>query len=114
MDDCLFCRIVDKKIPAKVVLDEPDVLAFEDIGPQAPVHLLVIPKRHIASLNEAKDEDEPLLGKLLTAARRLARERHIDASGYRVVMNTMAGAGQSVFHVHLHVLGGRTMSWPPG
>lgn len=114
MDDCLFCNIVRGKIPAKLVLDESDLVAFEDINPQAPVHLLVIPKRHVASLNEASDEDAPMLGALVTAARRLARERGIDASGYRVVINTMAGAGQSVFHVHLHLLGGRPMHWPPG
>jgi histidine triad (HIT) family protein len=114
MDDCLFCRIAGGKIPAKLVLDETEVVAFEDINPQAPVHLLVIPRRHVASLNEAKDDDAPMLGRLMTAARRLAREKGIDASGYRVVVNTMAGAGQSVFHVHLHLLGGRPMHWPPG
>ena len=114
MDDCLFCKIAGGKIPARLLLDEEDVVAFEDIHPQAPVHLLVIPRRHVASLNEAKDEDAPLLGRLLTTARRLARDKGIDASGYRVVVNTMAGAGQSVFHVHLHLLGGRSMHWPPG
>jgi histidine triad (HIT) family protein len=114
MDDCLFCKIAGGKIPAKLVLDETDVVAFEDINPQAPVHLLVIPRRHVPSLNEAKDDDAPMLGKLMTAARRLAREKGIDTSGYRVVVNTMAGAGQSVFHVHLHLLGGRPMRWPPG
>ena len=114
MDDCLFCKIADGKIPARKVLDEPELLAFEDIHPQAPVHLLLIPRRHVASLNDAKDEDAPMLGRLLTAARRLARDKGIDASGYRVVVNTMAGAGQSVFHVHVHLLGGRPMHWPPG
>lgn len=114
MDDCLFCKIAGGKIPAKLVLDETDVVAFEDINPQAPVHLLVIPRRHVPSLNEAKDDDAPMLGKLMTAARRLAREKGIDTSGYRVVVNTMAGAGQSVFHVHLHLLGGRALHWPPG
>ena len=114
MDDCLFCRIASGKIPAKLVLDEPDVLAFEDIAPQAPVHILVIPRRHVASLNETTDVDAPMLGGLMIAARRLARERGIDAGGYRLVVNTMAGAGQSVFHVHVHLLGGRPMHWPPG
>ena len=114
MDDCLFCKIAGGKIPAKLVLDEADVVAFEDINPQAPVHLLVIPRRHVASLNESKDEDASMLGRLMIAARRLAREKGIDASGYRIVVNTMAGAGQSVFHVHLHLLGGRPMHWPPG
>ena len=114
MDECLFCRIAAKTIPAKLVLDEPDLVAFEDIHPQAPVHVLVVPRRHVASLNDAAEADATLLGGLLTAARRIARDRGIDASGYRVVVNTMAGAGQSVFHVHLHLLGGRPMSWPPG
>jgi histidine triad (HIT) family protein len=92
MDDCLFCKIAGGKIPAKLVLDEDDVVAFEDINPQAPVHLLVIPRRHVASLNEAKEDDAPMLGRLLTRARGLARAKGIDASGYRVVVNTMAGA----------------------
>ena len=114
MDDCLFCKIAAGKIPAKLVLDEPDFLAFEDIAPQAPVHVLIIPRRHVASLNETTGADAPMLGGLMVAARRIARERGIDAGGYRVVVNTMAGAGQSVFHVHLHLLGGRPMLWPPG
>ena len=114
MNDCLFCRIAAKKIPATLVLDEPDLIAFDDIHPQAPVHVLVVPRRHVASLNEAGAADEAMLGGLMTAARRIARDRGIDAAGYRVVVNTMAGAGQSVFHVHLHLLGGRKFSWPPG
>ena len=117
--DCLFCRIVAGAIPSKrVAIPDPaldrDLFAFEDINPQAPVHLLVIPRRHVASLNEVAEADAPMLGALVTTARRLARERGIDATGYRVVINTMAGAGQSVFHLHLHLLGGRPMRWPPG
>ena len=113
-DDCLFCKIAAKKIAAKIVQEDGELIAFEDINPQAPVHLLVIPRKHVASLNEAADDDRSLLGSMLLAARRLAREKSVDAKGYRIVLNTMAGAGQSVFHVHLHLLGGRTFSWPPG
>jgi histidine triad (HIT) family protein len=113
-DECLFCKIASKKINAKLVLDEPDFLAFEDIHPQAPVHILVIPRKHVASLNEAGGEDGALLGAMMLAARRLAREKGVDASGYRIVVNTLAGAGQSVFHIHLHLLGGRIFVWPPG
>ena len=114
MADCLFCRIATKSIPSKLVHEDELTLAFEDINPQAPVHLLIIPRKHIASLNEITDEDRPALGALLSVARRLAGERGIDGSGYRIVLNTLAGAGQSVFHVHAHLLGGRTFSWPPG
>ena len=114
MDDCLFCKIAERKIPAKIVHADEDVVAFEDINPQAPVHLLVIPRKHVTSLNEITDEHRTMLGNLLVASRKLARARGIDATGYRVVFNTLAGAGQSVFHIHLHLLGGRTFSWPPG
>lgn len=114
MEDCLFCKIAAKTIPAKILHEDADLLAFEDINPQAPVHLLIIPKKHIATLNEASSEECCLLGTLVLAARRLAHDKGIEARGYRVVLNTMAGAGQSVFHIHLHLLGGRPFSWPPG
>ena len=114
MEDCLFCKIVEKTIAAKIVHEDADTLAFEDIHPQAPVHLLVIPKKHVESLNEASSADQSMLGGLILAARKLARDKGIDARGYRLVVNTQAGAGQSVFHIHLHLLGGRTFSWPPG
>lgn len=117
MKDCLFCRIVERSIPAKVVHEDDAMLAFEDIAPQAPVHLLVIPKTHVASLNEVAEgsaSDREMLGRMLATARALARSKGIDATGYRVVLNTLAGAGQSVFHIHTHLLGGRTFSWPPG
>ena len=114
MKDCLFCKIVEGSIPAKIVHEDDATLAFEDVNPQAPVHLLVIPKAHVASLNETPPADRDMLGGLLVAARTLARAKGIDATGYRVVLNTLAGAGQSVFHIHAHVLGGRTFSWPPG
>ena len=111
---CLFCRIVRKEIPARVVYDDATALAFEDINPQAPTHILVIPKKHLASLSEAASEDEPVLGHLQRVAAELARDRGIDKGGYRTVVNNGAGAGQSVLHVHLHLLGGRSFAWPPG
>jgi histidine triad (HIT) family protein len=111
---CLFCKIIAKEIPAKVLFEDDDLLAFSDIHPVAPTHALVIPKKHIVSLNEAAPGDATLLGKLLLAAQRVAREAKLEGSGWRAVMNNGPGAGQSVFHVHVHVLGGREMAWPPG
>jgi histidine triad (HIT) family protein len=114
MPDCLFCKIVAKQIPAKVVHEDADCLAFEDISPQAPTHVLIVPKRHIATTNDVVSADEALVGHLVTTAAKLARDRgHADA-GYRVVMNTNADAGQTVFHLHVHLLGGRSLAWPPG
>lgn len=112
MSDCLFCKIVAGEIPADKVYEDDELLAFRDINPQAPTHLLVIPRRHVESLNEAQPADRELLGGLLLACRRLAHENGHEA--YRVVNNCGAPAGQSVFHVHFHVLGGREMGWPPG
>ncbi|HEV2178269.1 MAG TPA: histidine triad nucleotide-binding protein [Terriglobia bacterium] len=112
--DCLFCRIVEREVPATFVYEDPTVVAIEDIHPQAPVHLLVVPRRHMESLAEAKAEDEVLLGHLIAVAAQLARERGLDARGYRTVINTGAGAGQSVFHLHVHLMGGRVFHWPPG
>ena len=114
MSDCVFCRIVRREAKATVVFEDDEVLAFRDLSPQAPVHLLVIPKKHVASLAEAEASDAALLGKLLLVARDLAVREGIDARGYRVVANRGAGAGQTIFHLHFHVLGGRGMSWPPG
>jgi histidine triad (HIT) family protein len=111
---CLFCKIAAKEIPAKVLFEEHDLLAFHDINPGAPTHVLVIPKEHIGSLNEGTPEHAPLFGRLLLAAARVAKETGIAESGYRVVTNTGPNAGQSVFHLHVHVLGGRPMAWPPG
>ena len=110
---CIFCKIVAGEIPAKVVYSDESCAAFEDINPQAPVHLLVIPRKHFSSALEAEEEDEPLIGHLHLIGAKLARERKITA-GYRGVVNTGPGAGQTVFHFHLHVLGGRTFAWPPG
>jgi histidine triad (HIT) family protein len=111
---CLFCKIVAKQIPARVLFEDDDLLAFHDINPAAPTHVLVIPKAHIVSLHEGKADHEALFGKLLLAARRAAEMTGVETSGYRVVANTGPDAGQSVFHLHLHVLGGRAMAWPPG
>lgn len=111
-DDCLFCRIVRKEIPASVVDEDEHTVAFRDINPQAPVHILVIPKRHVASLNDASDAT--LLGRLQLKAAELARKEGLGERGYRTVLNTNADAGQTVFHIHLHLLGGRRMGWPPG
>ncbi len=114
MDDCIFCRIIERRAPGKIVFEDDSAVAIEDVNPQAPVHLLVLPRKHLASLREAGPEDEPVLGHLFTIAARLARERQLEAKGYRAVVNTGTWAGQSVFHVHLHLLGGRTFRWPPG
>jgi len=113
-EDCVFCRIVAGGIPAKKVYEDEHVVAFEDIKPQAPVHILVIPRRHIPTVNDLSEEDASLAGRLILAARRLAAERGVDESGYRLVLNCNRNAGQEVFHVHLHLLGGRGFSWPPG
>lgn len=111
-DDCLFCRIVRKEIPAKLVAEDEHCVAFRDINPQAPLHVLVIPREHVPSLDEARDPE--LLGRLSLMAADIARREGVAASGYRTVMNTNSAAGQTVFHVHLHLLGGRSMHWPPG
>ncbi len=111
-DDCLFCRIVRGEIPAKLVFESPDVVAFRDINPQAPTHILVIPRDHVPSLNHATDA--AMLGRLSLVAAELAKKEGIADAGYRTVINTNRAAGQTVFHVHLHLLGGRDMSWPPG
>ncbi len=111
---CLFCKIVAGAIPAEKVYEDDGAVAFRDINPQAPVHVLVIPREHIASLADAGETDAAKLGQLMLAAARVARQEGLSESGYRTVVNTGAGAGQSVFHIHLHVLGGRTLAWPPG
>jgi len=112
--DCLFCKIVAKTIPAKVVLENEHVVAFEDVRPMAPRHALVIPKRHITGVHDATAGDAALLGQVVLAARDAAEKLGLGESGYRLVMNQGADGGQSVFHLHCHVLGGRAMGWPPG
>jgi histidine triad (HIT) family protein len=114
MADCLFCKIVAKQIPAKVLHEDAEVLAFEDIQPQAPAHLLVIPKKHIATLNDVAPADEATIGRLFTAAAKLAKDRGFAEEGWRAVINVGKDAHQLVFHVHLHVLAGRAFGWPPG
>lgn len=112
-DTCIFCKIVAGEVPSKAVYTDNLCIAFRDINPQAPVHLLVIPRKHFSSPLEAEEGDEALLGHLHRVAAELARQHHI-TEGFRIVVNTGRGAGQTVFHLHLHVLGGRPMHWPPG
>jgi histidine triad (HIT) family protein len=111
---CLFCKIIAQEIPGDVVTRDELSIVIRDINPQAPTHLLVIPVEHIESLDDASQKDEALLGHLLRIAARVANSEGLTESGYRTVINTGAGAGQSVFHIHVHVLGGRQLSWPPG
>jgi len=114
MSDCLFCKMVSGAIKPNTVFETPNILAFRDIHPQAPTHVLVVPKRHIATINDLKPEDTELVGEMLLAAQTVAQQDGIAQSGYRTVLNCNADAGQSVFHIHLHVLGGRALGWPPG
>ena len=114
MIDCLFCKIVRREIPASIVYEDDHVLAFNDINPQAPTHVLLVPRRHVASLNDLAPGDDQIVGELARRGAAIAQERGIAASGYRMVFNTNRDAGQTVFHIHLHLLGGRSMQWPPG
>lgn len=114
MENCLFCKMVAGDIPADVVYENDEVLAFRDINPQAPVHILIIPKKHIATINDVVEEDAALMGKLFLAAKDIAEAEGVADEGYRTVVNCGASAGQSVFHVHMHLLAGRPLQWPPG
>jgi histidine triad (HIT) family protein len=114
MSECLFCKIVEKKIPAKLVHEDEDTLAFDDIHPQAPVHMLVIPKRHVGSVQDLGEADQPLLARLLLTCSKIAKDKGLAGSGFRLVANTGREGGQTVFHLHFHVMGGRQMGWPPG
>jgi len=114
MSDCLFCKIIGGEIPADIVFQSDAAIAFRDINPQAPTHILIIPRRHISTINDVTDDDAPLVGSLFAAAREIAAQEGLADDGYRVVMNCGEGAGQSVFHIHLHLLGGRALNWPPG
>jgi histidine triad (HIT) family protein len=111
---CLFCRIASGEIPSSKVYEDDELLAFNDVNPQAPLHVLVIPKQHVATTNDLSASEEPLVGRLVRRAAAIARENGYSDRGYRVVMNCNAEAGQTVFHIHLHLLAGRHMSWPPG
>jgi histidine triad (HIT) family protein len=114
MADCLFCKLAAGEIPAEKVKEADDWIAFRDISPQAPTHILIIPREHIATLNDIAPGNDALLGKLFLAAKQIAAEEGIAESGYRAVVNCNADAGQAVFHIHMHLLGGREMGWPPG
>jgi histidine triad (HIT) family protein len=114
MTSCLFCRIIAGEIPATRVYEDADLIAFNDINPQAPMHVLIVPKRHVATLNELTSGDDSLTGAMVRRAAAIAHERGFAASGFRTVFNCNADAGQTVFHIHLHVLGGRPLAWPPG
>jgi histidine triad (HIT) family protein len=113
-EDCLFCKIVRKELPAKELFRDDEIVAFDDIRPVAPTHVLVIPREHIASVHDITDAQGPLLARMIEVANRIADERKIDREGYRLVFNKGPQAGQSVYHLHLHLLGGRGMGWPPG
>jgi histidine triad (HIT) family protein len=112
--DCLFCKIVDGNLPADIVYENDTLVAFRDINAKAPTHILLIPRRHIATMNDLQNGDEPLAGELFVTAAKIAADEGLAEDGYRVVMNCNEAAGQSVFHIHLHLMGGRRMSWPPG
>jgi len=114
MEGCLFCRIVNKEIPADIVFENDKLLAFRDIDPQAPVHLLIIPKEHITTTNDLNNNNKELIGELVLTAKSLATKYNIAEDGYRMVFNCNKSGGQAVYHIHLHLLGGRQMKWPPG
>jgi len=114
MFGCVFCQVAAHEKPAKIYYEDEHCVVFQDINPQAPIHLLVIPRKHITSLNETLEEDRTLLGHMMTLIKHMAKEQGIDGTGYRTVINTNAEAGQTIFHLHIHILGGRIMRWPPG
>ncbi len=114
MEECIFCKIINKDLPASVIYEDERMIAFDDINPQAPVHVLLIPKEHFPSLNEIPEEKKDVLSHLLIKAREIAQEKGIAERGYRIVLNTARESGQDVLHIHFHLLGGRQMTWPPG
>ncbi len=114
MSDCLFCKIRDGEIPADIVFENDDVLAFRDLNAQAPTHVLIIPRVHISTVNDMAENDEMIMGKLFSAAKTIAAQEGVSGDGYRMVVNCNQQAGQTVFHIHMHLLAGRNMSWPPG
>ena len=114
MSECLFCRIVRGEVPATIVHEAETLVAFEDISPRAPTHILIVPRRHVATINDLAPSDKSLVGEMIWRSAAIAKERGIANSGYRTVFNCNRGAGQTVFHIHLHLLGGRPLAWPPG
>lgn len=114
MVDCLFCKIINKEINSDILFEDDDVLAFKDINPQAPIHFLIVPKKHISTINDLQQEDEKLTAKMILTAQSLSKQENIDENGYRLVFNCNSDGGQEVYHIHLHLLGGRRMQWPPG
>lgn len=114
MEGCIFCKIANREIPAKLVFEDEQIIAFEDINPQAPIHILLIPKEHFSSLKEIPEEKKELLSLLLLKARQIAHDKGMAEKGYRIVLNTGKDSGQEVFHIHFHLIGGRRMNWPPG
>lgn len=114
MSDCIFCKIVNKELPAEIAYEDDKVLAFKDLSPQAPTHLLIIPKKHISTMNDIQEEDVALIGHIKLTAAKLAKDLGFAEAGYRVVMNCNEDGGQTVYHIHLHLLAGRSLAWPPG
>lgn len=114
MSACIFCRIIEGNIPAKIVYQDEHTLAFDDVNPQAPIHTLVIPKRHVASVQDLGESDQALLGRMLLTCAKIAKDKGLSDSGFRLIANTGRDGGQTVFHLHFHVMGGRHMGWPPG
>jgi histidine triad (HIT) family protein len=114
MENCIFCKIINKEIQASIVFEDEKMIAFNDINPQAPVHILLIPREHFSSLNEVPEEKKDILSHLLLKARQIAQKKEIAEKGYRIVLNTARDSGQEVLHIHFHLLGGRRMQWPPG
>lgn len=114
MDDCLFCKIANKELPSELIYEDDDIIAFSDINPQAPEHKLIVPRKHITTLNDLDANDSELVGRMVYTAQKIAKDLGIANDGYRVLFNCNHGGGQAVFHIHLHLLGGRQMTWPPG
>ena len=113
-EDCIFCEIADKKVSSNIYYEDDDVVAFEDINPQAPSHILIIPKKHINRLTEVNDEDMPILGKMVNVAKKIAKEKEFDKEGFRLLNNEGKNGGQTIYHLHFHLLAGRRLMWPPG
>ncbi len=114
MEDSIFTKIIKREIPAEIVFENDDVLAFKDINPSAPIHILIIPKKQIATINDIEDSDAELMGKIILAAKQIAKDNNIDKDGYRLVFNCNENGGQTVFHIHCHLIGGRKLAWPAG